>query len=91
MASVLVDLDRLDSRIYNEFYPRISHKQRKRIIQAAELSQKVFEDETEQDLLGLTEDEFLKLSDSKKYLAYENVLEMFFGATAELEERVGDK
>ncbi len=30
--SVLVDLDKLDNLLYMEFYPRISHKQRKKII-----------------------------------------------------------
>lgn len=45
-----------------------------------------FEDETGMSPDDLSKEDFIKLDDGLKWLAYENLLEMFYGAIAELEE-----
>lgn len=45
-----------------------------------------FEDKTGKSPDDLSEEEFKSLSDDLKWLAYENLIEMFYGAIAELEE-----
>lgn len=82
----LVNLDKVDAEIYSAFYPRISHKQRKRIIDCIRRNEMIFEDETGGDVTDLSPADFEKLSESEKYLAYENVLMMFYGSQGELEE-----
>ncbi len=47
-----------------------------------------FEDETGKSPEELTQEEFIALSDELKWLAYENVLEMFYGVSGELEEAI---
>lgn len=84
---VLVDMELLDSKVYVEFYPRISHKQRQRLTNCIRRNAVYFEDKTSKDLLGLTQEEFSKLSEEQKFLAYENLVEMFCGSQAELEEQ----
>ncbi|AUJ26581.1 hypothetical protein [Virgibacillus dokdonensis] len=45
-----------------------------------------FEDETGKSPEELTQEEFNNLSDELKWLAFENVIEMFYGISGELEE-----
>lgn len=45
-----------------------------------------FEDETGQAPEELSEDEFNALSDKLKWLAYQDLQEMFYGVSGELEE-----
>lgn len=45
-----------------------------------------FEDETGMPPDDLSKEDFIKLDDDLKWLAYENLLEMFYGAMGELEE-----
>ncbi|MCC2249105.1 hypothetical protein JUJ52_03915 [Virgibacillus sp. AGTR] len=45
-----------------------------------------FEDETGKSPEELTKEEFINLSDDLKWLAYENLIEMFYGVSGELEE-----
>ncbi|EQB35015.1 hypothetical protein M948_18085 [Virgibacillus sp. CM-4] len=49
-----------------------------------------FEDETDKSPEELTKEEFSNLSDDLKWLAYENLLEMFYGVSGELEESIQD-
>ncbi|MDY7044064.1 hypothetical protein RVS70_07570 [Virgibacillus sp. M23] len=49
-----------------------------------------FEDETGKSPEELTNEEFINLSDDLKWLAYENLLEMFYGVSGELEEKLTD-
>lgn len=84
---VLVDMEQLDNKVYTEFYPRVSHKQRKRLMNCIRRNTVKFEDETSKDLLGLTQEEFSQLSEEQKFVAYENLVEMFCGSQAELEEQ----
>lgn len=45
-----------------------------------------FEDKTGKSPDDLSEEDFKSLGDDLKWLAYENLLEMFYGAVAEAEE-----
>lgn len=47
-----------------------------------------FEDETGKSPEELTQEEFIALSNELKWLAYENVIEMFYGVLGELEEAI---
>lgn len=82
----LVDLDKIDAELYSEFYPRISHKQRKRVIDCIRRNEMIFEDVTGGDVTDLSPADFEKLSEAEKYLAYENMMIMFYGSQGELEE-----
>ena len=82
----LINIDEVDKNIHKEFYPRISHVQRKKLIDCIKRSEVFFEDETGNDVTDLTPSDFEKLSETEKYLAYENMLMMFYGCLAELEE-----
>ena len=82
----LIDIDEVDKNIHKEFYPRISHVQRKKLIDCIKRSEVFFGDETGDDVTDLTPSDFEKLSEAEKYLAYENMLAMFYGCLAELEE-----
>ncbi|SHG82425.1 hypothetical protein [Virgibacillus chiguensis] len=46
-----------------------------------------FEDETGKSPEELTQEEFNNLSDELKWLAFENVIEMFYGISGELEQQ----
>ncbi|TYU88951.1 hypothetical protein FZX01_05430 [Listeria monocytogenes] len=80
----LVDIDSLDKKLLTDFYPKISHKQRKRIMDTVKLSAAYFEDDTNKDLMGLNQEELSQLSSEQQYILYENLVEMFYGCIAEL-------
>ncbi|MCN73793.1 hypothetical protein DSO10_04665 [Listeria monocytogenes] len=82
----LVDIDSLDKNLLDNFYPRISHRQRKKVLDAVKLSSAYFEDDTNKDLIGLNQEEFSQLSLEQQYILYENLVEMFYGCIAELED-----
>ena len=82
--AVLVDMDKFADRLQG-YYPKISHKQAGRILNDVKFSAVTFEDDTGLDVVDLSREDFLQLSDKEKFEAYGTMVEMFFGASAEAE------